>query len=454
MRFREGVRVIEQKVSGGAASESGPPKSLTAAQALAQVEGAGLSFKVDGAAIVVTAQGAGSRVALRTKPEALPLTSGHHYRIKVSGSYAPTTPPLITPGEELTVRLKFRADQAGDVYAALRSLEDPEAAESTTTWHVAAGEKGAREATLTADPASSGFYVGVGMTGSGGIDLDDVEIVRGGKVVTAARAEAESEAGVKSDCMVIGAGAIAGQKSWRCKAGPGDRVVLGQPESHLYLTLRGPLGDRAVLRTLSLDGGRSVDATVSEDAELVVGLVGPGSATIRAVETTEARAVALPRVLTRLLRAPPVEHVLSERGPSADRGAPSCARSCRRRGSGPWRRRWPGPLRPRRRRGRPGELAQRRRALRDPAQAAGDQHHGDVEREDLLREANAADGRGWEVEAHEGDVEIDREEGHARVVHRGGVGDVDGAERGLDDERERVAGRGARVVSQQEAPAN
>lgn len=287
VRFREGVRAIEQKVSGGASSEPGPPKSLTAAQALAQVEGAGLSFKVDGAAIVVTAQGAGSRVALRTKPEALPLTSGHHYRIKVSGSYAPTTPPLITPGEEITVRLKLRADQAGDVYAALRSLEDPEAAESTTTWHVNAGEKGAREATLTADPASSGFYVGVGMTGSGGIDLDDVEIVRGGKVVAAARAEADSEIGVKSDCMVIGAGAIAGQKSWRCKAGPGDRVVLGQPESHLYLTLRGPLGDRAVLRTLSLEGGRSVDATVSEDAELVVGLVGPGSATIRAVETTE-----------------------------------------------------------------------------------------------------------------------------------------------------------------------
>ncbi len=42
-----------------------------------------------------------------------------------------------------------------------------------------------------------------------------------------------------------------------------------------------------MLRTLSLEGGRSVDATVSEGAELVVGLVGPGSATIRAVEMTE-----------------------------------------------------------------------------------------------------------------------------------------------------------------------
>lgn len=287
VRFREGVRALEQKVNGAGTAAPGAPRSLTAAQALAQVEGAGLAFKADGAAIVVTAQGAGSRVALRTKAEALPLTSGRHYRVKVSGSYAPAAPPLIAPGEEITVRLKLRADQAGDVYAALRSLEDPEAAESTTTWHVNAGEKGAREATLTADPASSGFYVGVGMSSGGGIDLDDIEIVRGGKSVAAARAEVDGEPGVKTDCLVIGAGALAGQKSWRCKAGAGDRILLGQPESHLFLTLRGPLGDRAMLRTLSLDGGRSVDATVPEDAELVIGLVGAGTATIRAVEATE-----------------------------------------------------------------------------------------------------------------------------------------------------------------------
>jgi hypothetical protein len=287
VRFRESVRALEQKVNGDAVAAPGPPKSLAAAQALAQVEGAGLSFKADGTALVVTAQGAGSRVALRTRPEALPLTSGHHYRIKVSGAYAPAAPALIAPGEEIVVRLKFHADKEGDLYAALRSLEDPDASESTTTWHVAAGDKGAREATLTADPSSSGFYVGVGMKGAGGVDLDDVEILRGGKPVAAGRAEIDAEPGVKSDCLVIGAGALAGQKSWRCKAGPGDRVVLGQPESHLFLTLRGPLGDRAVLRTLSLDGGRSVDATVPSDAELVIGLVGPGTATIRSLETTE-----------------------------------------------------------------------------------------------------------------------------------------------------------------------
>ena len=288
VRFRESVLRLEQKVNGDAAGgAAGPPKSLGAAQALAQVEGAGLSFKVDGSALVVTAQGAGSRVALRTRPEALPLVSGHHYRIKVVGAYAPASPALIAPGEEITVRFKFRADKEGDLHAALRSLEDPDATESTTTWHVTAGEKGAHEATLTADPASSGFYVGVGMNGAGGVDLDDVEILRGGKPVAAGRAEVDAEPGVKSDCLVIGVGALGGQKSWRCKAGPGDRVLLGQPDSHLFLTLRGPLGDRAVLRTLSLEGGRSVDATVSEDAELVIGLVGPGTATIRTVETTE-----------------------------------------------------------------------------------------------------------------------------------------------------------------------
>jgi hypothetical protein len=287
VRFRESVRALDQKVNGGAATAPGPAKSLAAAQAFAQVEGAGLSFKIDGSAIVVTALGAGSRVALRTRPEALPLASGHHYRLEVTGAYAPAAPAIIAPGDELTVRLKFRADKEGDLYAALRSLEDPDAGESTTTWHVNAGEKGAREATLTADPASSGFYLGVGMKGAGGVDLDDVELLRGGKTIAAGRAEIDVEPGVKSDCLVIGAGAIGGQKSWRCKAGAGDRVLIGQPESHLFLTLRGPLGDRAVLRTLSLDGGRSVDATVSEDAELVVGLVGPGSATIRAIETTE-----------------------------------------------------------------------------------------------------------------------------------------------------------------------
>jgi hypothetical protein len=194
---------------------------------------------------------------------------------------------LIAPGDEMTVRLKYRAQQGGELFVALRSLEDPESTESTTTWKVAAGEQGAKETKLTADAGSSGFYLGAGLVGSGNVDLDDLELLRGGKVVAAARAEADGEAGVKQDCMVIGEKPLGGSKSFRCKAGSGDLLSLGIPASYLFLSLRGPLGDKATLKTLSLEGGRSVDATVSEDTELVLGLVGAGTVSIRGVELTE-----------------------------------------------------------------------------------------------------------------------------------------------------------------------
>ena len=43
-------------------------------------------------------------------------------------------------------------------------------------------------------------------------------------------------------------------------------------------------GERAALRTLSLEGGRSLDAALAEDGELVVGLAGAGTATLRTIE--------------------------------------------------------------------------------------------------------------------------------------------------------------------------
>ncbi len=288
IRFRDGVKSIDARVGAGA-SDSAPskPRSLKGDDALATVEGAGLSFKREGGAISATATGAGNRVALRGKPEALGLAGGRHYRFKLTGSFTPASPALITPGDEVTVRLKYRAPQGGELFVALRSLEDPDSTESTTTWKVAAGEQGAKEATLTADAGSSGFYLGAGLVGSGSVDLDDLELVRGGKVVAAARAEAEGEAGVKQECLVIGEKPLGGSRSFRCKAGSGDLLSLGIPASYLFLSLRGPLGDKATLKTLSLEGGRSVDATVSEDTELVVGLVGAGSVSIRGVEVTE-----------------------------------------------------------------------------------------------------------------------------------------------------------------------
>jgi len=35
---------------------------------------------------------------------------------------------------------------------------------------------------------------------------------------------------------------------------------------------------------MSLEGGRSIDAKIGDDSTFVIGLVGPGSATIQAVE--------------------------------------------------------------------------------------------------------------------------------------------------------------------------
>ena len=287
VRFREGVREIDQRVNSGAAKVSAP-RTLRAEAALATAEGPGLSFKREGGAVSVTAQGAGDHVALKSRPEALPLTAGHHYRIRITGRYSPAEPALIQPGDELTAKLKVRAAQAGELYAALRSLEDPDATETTTTWPLEAGATSAREANFTADPQASGFYLGVGVRGGGAVDLDDIELARRGKPpLGAARAEAANEPQVKTDCQPSADKPLAGSKSLRCQAKTGDVVTIGMPASFLSLALRAPAGDRATLRTLSLEGGRSIDATLNEDAQLVVSLTGGGSATIQAIEITE-----------------------------------------------------------------------------------------------------------------------------------------------------------------------
>jgi hypothetical protein len=288
LRFREAVRVLDQRVNGasGAAAVVVPPRTLKAEEALARVEDPGVAFRVEGGAITISATAAGARVALRSRAEALPLLANHHYRVKITGSYAPTSPPLLRAGDDLLLRLRFRAVQAGDLTASLRSIEDPDASESYASWKVAAGEKGSREAKLAADEQGSGLYVGLGVR-AGVIELDDVELLRGGKVIAAARAEAADEPGVKTDCAPVTAQPIAGSKSLQCKAGDGDRLMLGRPEGHLELAIVEPGGERATLRTVSLEGGRSVDATLKDDAQIVVRLVGPGSATIQKIEISE-----------------------------------------------------------------------------------------------------------------------------------------------------------------------
>ena len=205
------------------------------------------------------------------------------------------------PGDELLARLAYRAEGAGSVQVALRSLEDPDANDASESWPVAAGEKGAREVKLTADPQQTGFYLGVAVKGAP-VELDAIELLRGGKVLVEARA---GEPATKTECAP---GTVAGStmhppalrpakpgsapspeptRSLRCLPGEGDRVTVGQPEGYLVLGLRDAAGPRASTRSISLEGGRSVDARVGERAELVITLVGPGTATIEHVEITD-----------------------------------------------------------------------------------------------------------------------------------------------------------------------
>jgi hypothetical protein len=234
----------------------------------------------------VRAQDGGARQVLRSAPE-LRLRGGRRYLVKVTGSYAPAAQPLLAGGDEVVGKVRYHATQAVELYAALRSLDDPEASESTTSWRVAAGEKGAHEATLTARPGDSGFYLAVGARGGGAITLDDVELLRGGAVIAAARAEADAEPMVKTSCKADAAQPLAGKRSLRCEAGAADLVTLAMPTAYLELTVRGASGDRAAVRTQSLEGGRSLDAALTEEAELVVTLAGAGTLTVRSIEVRE-----------------------------------------------------------------------------------------------------------------------------------------------------------------------
>ncbi len=289
-RFRAQVAVIAGKLDGttattnsdGAAPPGKPTKKQIRGEALARIEGAGLSFASSGGNVTVTSNAAGTHDALRGGAEEL-RASRVRLRVRVFGSFAPAALPLIAPGDELTVRFKYRAAQAGELYVALRSLEDPDALETTSTFRVAAGA-GNQTATLTATPGSSGFYLGIGARDAGAVELDDVELVRQNAVIAAARAEAPSEPELTTSCTIHPKGALAGKGSFRCASGDGDKLTLGSPTGHLYLAIRGAAGERSRIRTLSLEGGRSLDANPKEDGELFIGLEGPGTVTVQSIE--------------------------------------------------------------------------------------------------------------------------------------------------------------------------
>lgn len=265
-------------------SEVKPSVLKVSGDKLSQINGAGLKFSAASGSISVEATTEGPRDVLKASARDLQASSGNRYLIHVTGSYTPASSPLIKPGDDLIVKFKYRTAAAGSGYVALRSLEDPEAGESTSSFEIAKAGAGEQQVTVSAAPGSSGFYVGIGSKTTA-FDFDDIEIVRAGSVIATAQAESAKEANVESACTSGGSKPIAGKASFICPAGSKDALTIGRPQSHMFITVRTGSGDeRSLLRMMSLEGGRSIDAKISDDSSLVIGLVGPGSALIQGVQ--------------------------------------------------------------------------------------------------------------------------------------------------------------------------
>jgi hypothetical protein len=291
-QLKSRVKALAFKFDGQAEQGPGPASPAEVKPAvtrvpgdkLSQVTGAGLTFTPAAGRITVAATTDGARDVLKASAADLHASGGSRYLINVAGSYTPASPSLIKPGDDLTVRFKYRAAQLGSAYVALRSLEDPEASESTSTFEITKLGSGEQQVTLTAVPGSSGFYVGIGSK-TLGLELDDIEVARGGGVIATAQAESAKEANVESTCKIGPGKAISGKGSFSCAAGPKDVITIGRPQSHMFISVRTGSGeDRSILRMMSLEGGRSIDAKISDDSSLVIGLVGPGSAVIQDVQ--------------------------------------------------------------------------------------------------------------------------------------------------------------------------
>jgi hypothetical protein len=283
VRFRAAVLAIDVRVNGGAGAAlppPQPPRTYKAADALARVENPDIAFRADAGVVTVSRSSNPIEAdALLSKPDGLPLASGHRYRIKLSGSYKPAAAPLITPGE-VTARIKYHAEGAATLSVALRSLEDPEG-EPAESFRTAAKDKGSRDVRLLADPAQTGFSVDVAVADAP-VEIEAIELSRDGKVVIAAHA---GEPALRTGCAVKPAKSKADPPTLECK--PGQRVRVGEPSGYLVVGVRDAGGKRAATATLSLEGGRSIDAAVGDDARVWVGLVGLGSATLEQVEVTE-----------------------------------------------------------------------------------------------------------------------------------------------------------------------
>ncbi len=285
-RFREAVRAVSVRVNGGAGGPEAParlapPRTFKAEEALVRVEDPAVAFRAAAGSVTVSAVADGKHDVALGNREAVPLTSGHRYRIEVAGAYRAAAPPLVQPGDELVARLAYRAVGAATIQLALRSLEDPEAAESTETVTAAAGDAAKHEAKLTADPQQTGFYLGVTVKGAPGR-------LHRGRAAPRRRRDRHGTAGRRGRAHRLCRADLQGAgRPLRCQPGEGDRVTLGQPDGYLVLGVRDSTGLRASTRTLSLEGGRSIDALVGEGAQLVVTLVGSGSATLDRIKVTD-----------------------------------------------------------------------------------------------------------------------------------------------------------------------
>jgi hypothetical protein len=285
-RFRAAVLALDVRVNGaadGARPPPPPPRTLKAEEVLTRVEDPGVAFRAEAGAVTVTSSTDGKRDALIAKADALGLSEGHRYHVTLAGAYRPASPPLIAPGDELVARLKYKAEGEASLALSLRSLDDPEGAESTETWRAASGDKAVREVKLTADPQQNGFYLGFTVKGSP-VAVDALELLRGGNVIVAAKA---GEPTTRTDCTAGKAVTGGSAHPLHCVPGEGDRVTLAQPQGYLIVTVRDASGPRASLKALSLEGGRSLDATVGADAQIVFTLVGAGAATVERLEIAD-----------------------------------------------------------------------------------------------------------------------------------------------------------------------
>lgn len=290
-RFREAVRVLDERLKGGPSvalpvSRASDPHTVLPEVALTKVADPALAFRVEAGAVHATATADGPRDVFRSNRDVLPLKGGHRYRITVHGRYVPATRPLVLAGDELLIRLKYRTTKEADLSIALRSFEDPDTNLAVDTWHAGAKAAGTHEAKFSANAQQSGFYVTLAVRGAP-VELDDFEVTRQGTVLTAARGEGADGPSVGTDCALSKVKPIAGSHSFLCQAGDGDRMTLGKPAAYVGLVVRDAAGERGSVKSVSLDGGRGVDATMTTDGDLAVVLGGPGAVAIDRIEIAD-----------------------------------------------------------------------------------------------------------------------------------------------------------------------